>query len=191
MCTALNTSWGFCAPPGICFLAISLNCLSNFEKEKKSILEMGGSIDMEWKWCNFMQCWTFYVTLSCDLAFGLSRPNFEIAVPQKWDGKLSSNERDVIQLILGPTMWPWPLTSPMTQNLDFQGAICMVFTESMHCNKPNITYLLRYGRVNWHETKGIRVRNNAGPFKQPLTLTSSMTWISKSNLRISPVASLM
>ena len=77
------------------------------------------------------------------------------------------------------------LTSELTYDPELGFSRCnMVFTESMHCNKPNITYLLRYRRVNWHRTKGIRAGNNAGPSKQPLTLTSSMTWISKSNLRI-------
>ena len=31
VCTTLNTSRGFCAPPGICFLATTLFCLKNFD----------------------------------------------------------------------------------------------------------------------------------------------------------------
>ena len=59
-------------------------------------------IDMEWKRCDLIECWTRVVTfnghLTHDLDLGFSRSNFEKVVSQEWDGRLTWNER-VCELI--------------------------------------------------------------------------------------------
>ena len=62
---------------------------------KSCISGMGGSIDIERKWCELIGCWTHFVTLSYDLDLGLSTSNCEIAVSQEWEGWLAWNEKDV------------------------------------------------------------------------------------------------
>ena len=42
---------------------------------KSSISRMGGLINMEWKGCESIGCWTHYVTLNYDLHLGFSRSN--------------------------------------------------------------------------------------------------------------------
>ena len=60
---------------------------------------MGCPIDMERKGCESIGCQTHIVTLNCDLTHDLdleiSTSNFEIAVSQAWEGRLTWNERDV------------------------------------------------------------------------------------------------
>ena len=60
---------------------------------------MGWPIDMGLKGRESIECWTHVVTfnvhLTHDLDLGFSRSNFENAVSQKWDGRLTRNERDV------------------------------------------------------------------------------------------------
>ena len=62
---------------------------------------MGWSIDMEMKGCESIEYWTYVVTfkvhLTHDLDLGFSRSNFENAVFQEWEGRLTWNERDVSQ----------------------------------------------------------------------------------------------
>ena len=67
------------------------------------------------------------VTLNCDLTHDLdpwfSRSNFENAITQEWDARLTWNERDVSRLNVGPMLWlstltaPWPL--PWIFNVKF------------------------------------------------------------------------
>ena len=60
---------------------------------------MGWPIDMEFKGCESIECWThvviFNVHLTHDLDLGFSRSNFENAVSHEWEGRLTWNERDV------------------------------------------------------------------------------------------------
>ena len=60
---------------------------------------MGWPIDMGLKGCESIECWTHVVTfnvhLTHDLDLGFSRSNFENAVSQEWEGRLTWNERDV------------------------------------------------------------------------------------------------
>ena len=83
---------------------------------KSRISGMGWPIDMEWKECELLECWTHVVTfnihLTHDLDLRFSWSNFEKVVSQEWDSRLTWNERDVNQLST--------LTSPMTLTLDFQ-----------------------------------------------------------------------
>ena len=62
---------------------------------------MGCPIDMEQKGCEWTECWTNVVTFNSDLTHDLdlelSTSNFEIAVSQEWDGRLTWNEKDVSQ----------------------------------------------------------------------------------------------
>ena len=67
---------------------------------KGCISGMGWPIDMEWKGCeSIAECWTHVVTfnvyLTHDLDLRFSRSNFEKAVFQEWDGRLTWNERNV------------------------------------------------------------------------------------------------
>ena len=86
---------------------------------KRCISGMGGLINMEQKGCESIECWTHYVTLSYGLGLGLSGSNCEITIFQEWEGWLTWNKRDVSRWVVGPTMWPWPLTLPMTLGLGF------------------------------------------------------------------------
>ena len=56
---------------------------------------MGGPIDMEWKGYKSIGCYTYFVTLSCDLDLGFSGSNFKNDVSQEWEGRLTWNQRDV------------------------------------------------------------------------------------------------
>ena len=59
---------------------------------------MGWPIDMEQKGCKSIGCYTHFVTFNVhfthDLDLGFSSSNFENAVAQEWDGRLTWNERD-------------------------------------------------------------------------------------------------
>ena len=55
---------------------------------------MGGPIDMERKGFESIGWYTYFVTLSYDLDLG---SNFENAVYQEWECRLTWNERDVSQ----------------------------------------------------------------------------------------------
>ena len=94
---------------------------------KSHISGMGWLIDMELKGRESIECWTHVVTsnvhLTHDLDLGFSRSNFENAVSQEWDGRLTWNERDVSLKDVTPTLWLSTLTSTMTLTLDFQGQI--------------------------------------------------------------------
>ena len=65
---------------------------------------MGGSIDMEWKGCESIRCWTHYVILNYGLNLGLSRSNYEIAISQEWEGQLTWNENDGSQFTYLPVL---------------------------------------------------------------------------------------
>ena len=48
-----------------------------------------------------------------------SRSDTLLDISQEWMVRLIWNEKEVHQLDTGWTMWPWPLTSPMTLTFDF------------------------------------------------------------------------
>ena len=56
---------------------------------------MGGPIDMKRKGYESIGCYTYFVTLSYDLDLGFSRSNFENAISQEWENRLTWNQRDV------------------------------------------------------------------------------------------------
>ena len=60
---------------------------------------MGGSIDMERKECESIECYTHFVTFNFDLNhdfdLGFSGSNFEKVVSQEWDGRLTWNQKDL------------------------------------------------------------------------------------------------
>ena len=66
---------------------------------KSHISGMEWPIDMELKGYESIECWTHVVTfnvhLTHDLDLGYSKSNFENAVSQEWDGRLTWNKRDV------------------------------------------------------------------------------------------------
>ena len=88
---------------------------------------MEGPIDMEWKGCESIGCYTLFVTsnfdLNPDLDLGFSRSNFEKVVSQEWDDRLTWNEKDVSLKNVGPMLWLSMFTSSITLTLDFQGQI--------------------------------------------------------------------
>ena len=61
-----------------------------FKFWKSRISGMGWPIDIEWKGCESMECWTHVVTFNIhlfhELDLGFSRSNFEKVVSQEWDG---------------------------------------------------------------------------------------------------------
>ena len=79
-----------------------------------------------------------------DLDLGFSRSNFENAVSQEWEGRLTWNKRDLSRQNFGPMLWLSMFTSSMTLTLYFQGQIL---------KKSN----LRNGMADWHRTKGMWV----------------------------------
>ena len=94
---------------------------------KSHISGMGWPIDMELRGCEWVECLTHVVTfnvhLTHDIDLGFSRSNFENAVSQEHEGRLTWNERDVSRKDVTPTFWLSTLTSTMTLTLDFQGQI--------------------------------------------------------------------
>ena len=60
---------------------------------------MGWPIDMERKGCESIGCYIYFVTfnvhLTHDLDLEFSMSNFENAVSQEWNGRLTWNESDV------------------------------------------------------------------------------------------------
>ena len=78
------------------------------------------------------------------LTLDFSRSNFENAVSQEWEGRLTWNKRDLSRQNFGPMLWLSMFTSSMTLTLDFQGQIL---------KKSN----LRNGMADWHGTKGMWV----------------------------------
>ena len=115
---------------------------------KSHISGMGWPIDMERKGCESIGCYTHFLTLNVHFTHGLdlgfSRSNFENAVSQEWEGRLTWNERDLSRQNVGPMLWLSMFTSSMTLTLDFQGQIL---------KKSN----LRNGLADWHGTKGMWV----------------------------------
>ena len=73
-----------------------------------------------------------------------SRSNFENAVSQEWEGRLTWNKRDLSRQNVGAMLWLSMFTSSMTLTLDLQGQIL---------KKSN----LRNGMADWHGTKGMWV----------------------------------
>ena len=63
---------------------------------------MGVSIDMEWEGHESIGCWTHYATLSYNLDLKLPRWNYEAAVSQELNGRLTWNRRD--EWVFGPTV---------------------------------------------------------------------------------------
>ena len=109
---------------------------------------MGWLIDIERKGCESIGCYTHFLTLNVPFTHGLdlgfSRSNFENAVSQEWEGRLTWNERDLSWQNVGPMLWLSMFTSSMTLTLDFHGQIL---------KKSN----LRNGMADWHGTKGMWV----------------------------------
>ena len=56
---------------------------------------MGGPINAEQKGYESIGCYAYFVILSYGLDLGFSRSNFENAISQEWEGRLTWNERDV------------------------------------------------------------------------------------------------
>ena len=94
---------------------------------KSHISGMGWPIDMERKGCKSIGCYTHFVTFNVhfthDLHLGFSSSNFENAVAQEWDGRMTWNERDLSRQNVRLTLWLQTFTSPMTLTLGFQGQI--------------------------------------------------------------------
>ena len=90
---------------------------------KSHISGMGWPIYMELKGCESIECWTHAVTFNVHFTHGLdlgfSRSNFENAVSQEWEGRLTWNERDLSRQNVGPMLWLSMFTSSMTLTLDF------------------------------------------------------------------------
>ena len=85
---------------------------------KSRISGMGWPIDMERKGCESIGCYTHFVTLNVhfthDLNLGFSKSNFENAVSQEWEGRLTWNERDLSRQNVGPMLWLSMFTSSIT-----------------------------------------------------------------------------
>ena len=115
---------------------------------KKLYLRNGWPIDMKRKGWESIGCYTHFVTFDVhfthDLDLGFSRSNFENAVSQEWEGRLTWNERDLRRQNVGPMLWLSMFTSSMTLTLDFQGQILK-------------KSYLRNGMADWHGTKGMWV----------------------------------
>ena len=63
-------------------------------------------------------------TSFCQIFFGnfgciFPRSNTLLDISQEWLVRLMWNEKEMLRFDTGWTMWPWPLTSPMTLTFDF------------------------------------------------------------------------
>ena len=126
-----------------------------FSKSNCWISGMGWLIDMEWKECESIGCYTHFVTFNFDLKhdidLGFARSNFEKVVSQEWDGRLTWNQRDVGRWNVRLMLWLSTVLSPMTLTLDFQGQILKK------------SYLMN-GMADWHGTKGMWVDRMLDPW---------------------------
>ena len=129
-------------------------CIFKIKFWKCHISGMGWPIDMELKGWESMKCWTHAVTfnvhLTHDLYLRFSRSNFENAVSQEWEGRLTWNERDVSRQNVGLMLWLSMFTSSITLSLDFQGQILK-------------KSYLRNGMADWHGTKGMWINRVLHP----------------------------
>ena len=88
---------------------------------KSGISGMGWPIDMEWKGCESIGCYTHFVTLNVhfihDLDLRFSKSNFENALSQEWERRSTWNETIRVDRMLDPCcdfqcsplpwLWPW------------------------------------------------------------------------------------
>ena len=72
-----------------------------------------GEILLETFW--FFFCRIFFEYFGCVF----SRSNTPLDISQQWLVWLMWNEKELHRMDTGWTMWPWPLTSPMTSTFDF------------------------------------------------------------------------
>ena len=111
--------------------------------------------------CESIGCYTHFVTYNVhfthDLDLGFSRSNFENAVSQEWEGRLTWNERDLSRQNVGPMLWLSMFTSSMTLTLDFQGQIFNVhlFHDlDLGFSRSNFEKVVSQewdGRLTWNE----------------------------------------
>ena len=99
------------------------------------------------------------LTLSYDLDLGLSMSNFEVAVFQEWDGRLTLKGRDVSGSFIGPTMWLYLWPPPW------------LWTQIFKVEVSQWPYLQNC-RTDWRGTKRMQVGYDARPTMQPWSLTS-------------------
>ena len=101
---------------------------------------MGCPIDMEQKGCESTECWTHVVTFNSDhtheLDLEFSTSDFEIAVSQEWEGRLTWNERDM-------SRYTYFVTLSYDRDLGF--------------SRSNFENTVRNERAVWHGTKGLWV----------------------------------
>ena len=112
---------------------------------KSRISGMGWPIDIGWKGCESIECWTHVVTfnfpLTHDLGLGFSRSDFEKVLSYEWDCQLTWIGRDVSRLNVGPMLWLSMFSSFMILTLDFQGQILKTKVLSQELD----------GRLTWNE----------------------------------------
>ena len=112
---------------------------------KSRISGMGWSIDMGWKWCESIECWTHVVTfnfpLTHDLGLRFSRSDFKKVLSYEWDGRLTWNRRDVSRL----NCW----THVVTFNVHLFHDLDLAFSRS---NFEKIVVSQEWdGRLTWNE----------------------------------------
>ena len=61
-----------------------------------------------------------YFHLTHDHDHGLSRSNFETAVSQESEDRLTEDEKDVSRWDIGSTVWPWAVTLRALWASDFR-----------------------------------------------------------------------
>ena len=82
----------------------------------------------------FWNCWKllFWQIFLKNFGCVFSRSNIVLAIiSQEWLVRLMWNEKEVHWLDTGYNIWPWPLTSPMTLTLEFQGQSLKSFISGM------------------------------------------------------------
>ena len=135
---------------------------------------MGWLSDMELKGCESIKCWTHVMTFNVhfthDLDLGSSRSNFENAVSQEWDRRLTWNKRKWVNRMLHPLcdfqVWPQPWHWPWIFKVKF-------WKKSY----------LRNGMADWHGMKWMwvnRILDSCCDF-QLSPHPWPWPWISRSN----------
>ena len=113
------TGWPFCDPYGCDIDKQKFACLQDKVRTTRPIItKLGSYMLINWSdfggilWENLF-CQIFFENFGCVF----SRSNTLLDISQEWLVRLMWNEKEVHRMDTGWTMWPWPLTWPMTLTL--------------------------------------------------------------------------
>ena len=103
---------------------------------------------------------------------------------QEWLVRMTRNEKEVHWLDTGWTMWPWPLTSPISLTLDFKGHILMYlylkncWSDWCEAKRKWIRYRADYMTLPFDHTHDLDLEVSASKFEVALSQKREgrLTW---------------